>query len=211
MQISAPQIPRGELVLRSSVPTQRQFIALDLPDSVRGELARLREELDGIRWSPPEQLHVTLRFLGEVPEERQAEAVRRLAEIRVEPFVLPVEGVGVFPPKGPPRVLWAGVGRGHPRLFQLRQRIDDALIAAGLDFDLRTFHAHVTLGRCTEDSSRPVKGWRLRHEGLVGAPFRVDHFSLYESVLGAAGHQYRCLRRFALELSEVRDSSSVQW
>jgi 2'-5' RNA ligase len=183
------------------VSTQRHFIALDPPDSVRGELARLREELDGIRWSPPEQLHVTLRFLGEVPEERKAEAVRRLSEIRVEPFVLPIEGVGVFPPKGPPRVIWAGTGRGHPRLFQLRQRIDDALIAAGLDFDLRTFHAHVTLGRCGEDSARGVKGWRLRHEGFVGAPFRVDHFSLYESLLNAGAAEYRCLRRFALGLS----------
>ncbi len=183
------------------MPSQRQFIALDLPDSVRGELARLCEPLEEVRWTEPAQLHVTLRFLGEVPEERREEAVRRLAGIRVEPFVLPVEGVGVFPPKGPPRVVWAGTGRGHPRLFQLRQRIDDALIGAGLDFDLRTFHAHVTLGRCGEDAARSIKGWRLRHEGFIGAPFRVDHFSLYESVLGAAGPEYRRLRRFALGLS----------
>src|SRR5579883_2042528 len=106
------------------VDTERMFIALTLPDPVREVLAQMSEEAAGFVWTRPEQLHVTLRFLGDVPLDRIDAIVARLSEVRVAPFVLPLEGVGTFPPNRPPRVLWLGTGKGHPRLFQLRQRID---------------------------------------------------------------------------------------
>jgi len=75
-----------------------------------------------VRWTPVEQIHVTIRFLGEITLELRDRAIERLTTIHVKPFPLPVEGVGVFPTKGVPRVLWVGVGSGHPRLHQLRNR-----------------------------------------------------------------------------------------
>lgn len=179
--------------------TERLFVAVELPGPIRAELARLQDESEGIAWSPPGQFHLTLRFLGDVTPDRREALEGRLAQVRVEPFILPVEGVGAFPPKGPPRVVWMGTGHGHPRLFQLRQQVDDAVLAAGLDVDVRTFHAHVTLGRCGSDAAPAVKRWLLRHEQAVGAPFRVDHFALFASLLRPDGAAHFLRRRFALE------------
>src|SRR5947208_13080656 len=83
----------------------RLFIALTLPPAVRDVLAALAQPLPGVSWTRPDQLHVTLRFLGEVPEARIEPMIARLATIRVEPFVLPIETVGAFPPNRPPRVV----------------------------------------------------------------------------------------------------------
>jgi 2'-5' RNA ligase len=179
-------------------PTERLFIAIDIPQPVKQELVRLQRDADGIAWTPPDQFHVTLRFLGDVPGDRRDALDERLARVHVEPFILPIEGVGAFPPKGPPRVVWAGTGAGHPRLFQLRQQVDDAILAAGLDVDMRTFHAHVTLGRCAPDSAPAVKTWIFRHASLAAAPFKVDGFNLISSVLQSTGAKHMLRRRFAM-------------
>src|SRR3954469_17308317 len=110
----------------SFTPSKRLFIALALPQAGRDALLELATPLAGVTWTRPDQLHLTLRFLGEIAEERIARMTERLATVQVEPFVLPIEGLGAFPQKGPPRTLWVGVGRGHPHLHQLRQRVDDA-------------------------------------------------------------------------------------
>src|ERR1017187_5949501 len=94
--------------------SERLFVAVPLPDPVRDELSGLAEPLRGVSWTRPAQLHLTLRFIGEVPAGMIERIEERLASIRVESFIIPVEGVGAFPPKGPPRVIWAGVGLGHP-------------------------------------------------------------------------------------------------
>ena len=180
------------------MPAERLFVALPIPAEVKAELARLQAPLEGVHWCPPEQFHVTLRFLGDVETDRWAGIEERLAAIRVEPFLLPIEDVGVFPPKGPPRTLWAGTGRGHPRLFQLRQRLDDALLAAGLDLDVRTFHAHVTLGRGGEAAIRSVKTWLLRHAAFQAALFQVDGFGVYSSQLLSGGAVHTLKRWFSL-------------
>jgi 2'-5' RNA ligase len=181
------------------VKTSRLFVALALPAPVRDALAALAEPLDGVNWTNPEQLHLTLRFIGDVPDEKIESVTTHLAAVRVEPFVLPVEGVGVFPPKAPPRVMWIGVGRGHPRLHQLRQRIDDALLAAGLlDLDVRTFHPHVTLARCGEGAAPAVSRWMHRHKEFAAPPFRVAAFDLVASELRPAGAVHTLVQRFAL-------------
>jgi RNA 2',3'-cyclic 3'-phosphodiesterase len=179
--------------------SERLFIALTLPPPVRDTLAALAEPLHGVNWTPPENLHLTLRFLGEVPADRIDSIVERLAGVKVEPFILPVEGVGTFPPKRPPRVLWVGVGSGHPRLFQLRQRIDDALLASGLQLDVRTFHPHATLARCTENATAAVSQWIHAHRDFAAPPFRVEAFDLYASELRPTGAVHTLRRRFALD------------
>ena len=178
--------------------TERLFIALTLPSAVREVLAALAQPLPGVNWTPPEQLHVTLRFLGDVPKSQIEPMIARLAMIQVEPFILPIENVGSFPPNRPPRVIWIGVGAGHPRLFQLRQRLDDALLASGLPLDVRTFHPHITLARCTENAAAAVKPWLHVHRDEAAPPFRVEAFDLYSSDLRASGAVHTLLHHFPL-------------
>src|SRR5208283_2382530 len=177
---------------------ERLFVAIALPEPVRDLVAAQTESLRGVSWVRPEQLHVTVRFLGDVAAERIAGMCERLAAIRVEPFLLPIETVGAFPPKRPPRVIWVGTGSGHPRLFQLRQRLDDALIGAGIDFDVRRFQPHITVARCTENAASGVSQWLHRHREFAAPPFRVEAFDLYSSVLRQGGAEHTLIRRFAL-------------
>lgn len=178
-------------------PTERLFLALPLPPPVRAALTVLGQPLPGVAWTRPGQLHVTLRFLGDVPVARHETILTRLAAIRVAAFVLPIEGLGTFPPNRPPRVAWIGVGAGHPRLFQLRQRVDDALLAAGLALDLRTFHPHVTLARCTERAAG-LAAWLRTHREFTAPPFRVESLDLYASELRPGGPIHTLKHRFPL-------------
>jgi 2'-5' RNA ligase len=180
--------------------TVRLFVAIDPPEAVCRALAALPVNLRGVAWTPPHQLHLTLRFIGETPADRRESIERALAPIRVEPFILPVEGGGAFPPKRAPRILWVGIGNGHPRLFQLRQRIDDALLGCGLDLDVRTFHPHFTLGRCGNGCAPAAVARFVRGlEGLAGPPFRVEGFTLYRSELRPGGAVHTPLLRVALD------------
>ena len=178
--------------------TERLFIALTLPQAVRSVLARMAAPLPDVTWTRTEQLHVTLRFLGDVPLETIEPMIARLTTVRVAPFILPLEGVGTFPPNRPPRILWIGVGSGHPRLFQLRQRLDDALLASGLELDVRTFHPHVTLARCTERAASAVTSWAHAHRNYAAPPFSVDAFDLYASELRPEGAVHTLRQRFPL-------------
>jgi 2'-5' RNA ligase len=180
------------------MPTQRLFLALSLPEPVRHTIAALATPLHGIRWTPAEQLHVTLRFLGEITSEQTDVLIDRLAAVRIEPFLLPTENVGAFPPKRPPRVLWVGAGSGHPRLHQLRQRVDDTLLAVGLDVDLRSFHPHITVARCDEGSASGAAHWLREHRDFAGPPFRVKTFDLFSSELRPGGAEHHLLKSFPL-------------
>lgn len=180
------------------MPTQRLFIALPLPASLRGLLAGLMTPLHDVRWTREEQLHLTLRFLGDTDEALIEPLVTRLAGIRVQPFFLPLEGVGAFPEHSAPRVLWAGVGSGHTRLHQLRQRVDDTLLSIGVDADLRRFHPHVTLARCGEHASNAVRQWIRTHREFAGPSFNVDAFELYASELRPQGAVHQLIERFPL-------------
>jgi RNA 2',3'-cyclic 3'-phosphodiesterase len=161
----------------------RLFVAIDAPAPVRAALDSLPQKMRDVVWTPPHQYHITLRFIGDVESAQVAAIEHGLSSIRVESFVLPVAGVGSFPPGRPARVIWAGTGEGHPRLHQLRQKVDDALIASGLaDLDVRTFHPHFTLARCGKASSpASAAGFLKRHRDFEGPSFRVDTFTLYRS------------------------------
>ncbi len=177
----------------------RLFVAIDPPDAVRTALAELPRRIRGVVWTPPHQYHLTLRFVGEVTEAQREAIEKALAPIRVESFTLPVEGVGSFPPARPPRVLWVGIGSGHPRLHQLRQKIDDALLGCGIDLDVRQFHPHFTLGRCGRDAAVGEAARFLREHGSFQAPlFRANAFTLYRSDLRPAGAVHTPLLRIGL-------------
>ncbi len=95
--------------------------------------------------------------------------------------------VGAFPAKGWPKILWIGVGTGHPHLFQLHKRVSDAAIAAGLEPDLRPWHPHITLARCRNVSSQLLGGFLKSNVDLDAGMIRVESFHLYSSKLTPAG------------------------
>ena len=178
----------------------RLFVALLPPPAVRAELAALAGPLSGVRWSPEANLHLTLRFIGEVSPEMLGDFETALAGVRVEPFVLPVSGIGVFPSRGPAKVLWVGTGHGHTRLHQLRKQVDEALLAVDPALEVRSFHAHFTLGRMAEPGDpKALAKFTAHHASFEAPPFRVAEFSLMASEFQPAGPPaYRIVRTFAL-------------
>jgi 2'-5' RNA ligase len=169
------------------LPSKRLFVGLELPASCKTTLVSLDPHLTGLRWLVEEQLHLTLSFLGnvEVPEEDLLRDALR--EVRVPRFFLPVYGVGVFNVRGQPSVVWAGVGKGHPHLFLLHRRIQDAALLAGLEPDLKPFHPHITIGRAKGVSSQALQPFIRRYAEAEFGMFEVTGFGLYSSVLSPVG------------------------
>lgn len=168
----------------------RLFVAVELPDAVREGLSRLCADVPGARWVEPEQMHLTLRFIGEVDGLVEREVVDALARVRAEPFSVSLSGVGHFPPRGLPRVLWAGVERSEA-LAALHDRVERALQRAGLEPERRRFFPHVTLARLRGTPARAVGSFLVAH-GLYRSPaFAVDVFHLYSSRLTPKRAVYR--------------------
>jgi RNA 2',3'-cyclic 3'-phosphodiesterase len=179
----------------------RLFTAIVPPATVRDELAGLVSSLPGLlSVTSAKNIHLTLRFIGETPEDRQIAFAEALARVRVEPFILPVANTGVFPPRGPAKVLWAGAGNAHPRLFQLRKQVDEALLRVDPGLDVHHFHPHFTLGRLPENyDTKLLAKFLERYAGFEAAPFRVDEFHLLASERSPEGPpRYRSVGRFAL-------------
>ncbi|MGA8655904.1 MAG: RNA 2',3'-cyclic phosphodiesterase [Chthoniobacterales bacterium] len=169
------------------LPSKRLFVGLELPSSCKTALLALDPHLAGLRWLSVEQLHLTLSFLGDVGTPAEDWLREALCKVRVPPFFLPLHGVGVFNSRGRPSVVWAGVGKGHPHLFALHQRIQDSLLYVGLEPDLKPFHPHVTIGRGKGISRQALQPFLRSHTETEFGMVRVTGFELYSSVLAAGG------------------------
>ena len=183
----------------------RLFVALDLPDSVKRSLEPLARGLGDVRWTLSDQQHLTLRFIGEVGNGAVPEVVEALATVPAVPFELSLEGLGHFPPRGEPRVLWVGVQKSA-ELARLKRRIDRALEQAGIPPDGRKFAPHVTLARVRDPLSPTRLGtYLMRHNLYRSAPFHVSSFHLYSSWLRADGaeHQLEASYELVPGLDEV--------
>ena len=167
--------------------SKRLFVAIDLPESTRQFLADLDPHIHGVRWTDAVQMHLTLGFFSDVSEEVDLAFREKLGAIEFGAFFLPIIDVGKFPPKGPPKIIWIGVGRGHPHLFQLHKRVSDAAIAAGLDADLRPWHPHITIARCRDVAPEPLRNFLKANIDLDAGMTHVDAFYLYSSKLTPAG------------------------
>ena len=178
----------------------RLFVALIPPATVCTELAALAAPLAGVRWTPAENIHLTLRFIGDTAPEKQVAFEESLLRVRVEPFILPFGGTGLFPSRGPAKVLWVGVGHGHTRLYQLRKQVDEALLAIDSGLAVPGFHPHFTVGRLGENHEpKQVVLFLEKHAGFEAPPFRVGEFHLMTSELPPGrSPAYRVLRSFPL-------------
>jgi 2'-5' RNA ligase len=170
--------------------TKRLFVSIELPESVRQALAEIDPHLRGVRWLEARQMHLTLSFLGSVPSSTQEVLQEKLTGISWKPFFLPLVGFGTFPKTGWPKIVWIGVGTGHPHLFQLHKRVQEAVLAAGLEPDLRAFHPHVTLARCRDVSPETIRPFLKAHAGFDAGLIHVDSFRVNSSELTPAGSVY---------------------
>jgi RNA 2',3'-cyclic 3'-phosphodiesterase len=167
--------------------TKRLFVAIDLPSSIAQQLRDLDPKIGGVHWISSGQFHFTLGFFAQVAEEAERTLLEKLNQIQFHAFFLPIVGVGTFPPKGPPKIIWIGVGKGHPHLFQIYKRVQEAALAAGLEPELRPWHPHITLARCRDVSWQSVKNFLRSNAELDLGMIRVEAFHLYSSKLTSAG------------------------
>ena len=184
-----------------SAASLRTFLAVDLPPEALATAALASQSLravapEGVRWTDPESLHLTLKFLGEVPEQRLPRLLERArAKLApLEPFRVSLAGLGAFPNAREARVLWLGVAQGARELARAARQLDAAASGVGVERERRPYQAHLTLGR-------------LRAPGRVAleraAPpqeiaFPVEEVILYESRLGSGGARYVPLARLPL-------------
>jgi 2'-5' RNA ligase len=189
----------------------RLFAAVDLAPPVRraafaaGE--RLARALTGpggrgrsrVSWVREENLHLTMRFLGEIEDSRvEGLVVGFSAPLVTAAFEIELGGVGVFPPSGPPRVIWIGVRQGAEPLTALSAEIDARCAALGFGRDDRPFRAHLTLARCKDAIDRQACDRLLGTNPGAPGVSRVNEVVLYQSRLSASGPTYVALARAPL-------------
>jgi 2'-5' RNA ligase len=167
--------------------SKRLFVAIDLPDSTRQLLADLDPHIRGARWTEPEQMHLTLGFFGDVSEDVELKLGKKLSAIEFGAFFLPVNGVGSFSSRSAPKIIWIGVGKAHPHLFQIHKRVQEAALAAGIEPELRPWHPHITMARCRDVSAQVLRKFLQSNSGFDAGMIRVDAFHLYSSKLTPAG------------------------
>jgi len=179
----------------------RTFIAVELDEAIRERLAQAQERLRAtgcsVKWVSPDKIHLTLKFLGQI-EGGAVEAVRQVmssAAWDVEPFEVTVAGLGAFPARGAPRVVWAGIAHGGG-LAALHGQLDGALARLGVGPETRAFAPHLTLGRVKD--RRGAEALRPLLEAGAAEQFgtqRVEEIVLFRSVLSPGGSTYTALHR----------------
>lgn len=174
----------------------RLFVAIRLPPPVRRLLAARMGGIGGARWQDEEQLHLTLRFIGEVDRHGARDVHAALGAVHHPPFTIALDGFGTFERRGRIETIWAGV-TPHAPLGTLHNKIDRAVARAGIAPDRRAFMPHVTLARLGRAAGDP-RAFLKQAGGLSSPLFTVDGFALHESVLTPGGAIHSVLERYAL-------------
>jgi 2'-5' RNA ligase len=168
----------------------RLFVAVDLPQEVKEAVRDICRSLPEARWVPLEQLHLTLRFIGDADEQAFNAIRTALAQVRDGAFSLELKGIGHFPPGKRARVLWVGIEACMP-LLRLQRDVESALVNAGVPPEERPFSPHITLARFREPPTGGVAPFEERHGNFVSPPFKVTAFHLYSSLLTREGAIHR--------------------
>ncbi|RKU05732.1 RNA 2',3'-cyclic phosphodiesterase [Candidatus Poribacteria bacterium] len=183
----------------------RCFVAIEIPETIQNKLARiqgtLRKQIQKASWVKPNNIHLTLKFLGDVdPDDIQTigETIEGVA-IRHRSFSLRVGGLGAFPNFARPRVLWAGVKVGSERVSDLAQDINVALTDCGFSIDTKKFNSHLTIARVKERIDlRPYANQYRQYDRIDGAEMSVRTISLIQSQLHPTGAIYSTLQSYSL-------------
>ena len=166
----------------------RLFVAILPPEHIRDLLIDAMDDSPDFRWQDDEQLHLTLRFVGEVDRPVAEDLANSLARIRADPFSIRVSGVGRFEQRNG-GALWAGIEPKEP-VAALASKIERACQQVGLEPEHRAFHPHITLARWKGRRSREIADFLDRRRSLASEPFEVDAFTLFESRLSRHGAHY---------------------
>jgi len=183
--------------------TFRAFLSVNLSAEITGAIqrfqARTGPEISGIRWTNPATCHLTLKFFGDISPERARaiESTLRPVVDEISAFQLEFSGVGQFPPKGPPAVIWFGVTQGKSALLALEQSIHQRLVEADIGFDNKTFIPHLTIGRAVRNQ-RPNTRALKKHKQHTPGCMTVEGFSLMKSTLTPKGPVYETVAHFPL-------------
>jgi 2'-5' RNA ligase len=184
----------------------RTFIAVDLDKAVRGRTIALQDSLKEtgteVKWVEPENLHLSLLFLGEVDEREVVDVCRIVAETAKEHpgFKMRVETAGCFPNPRRPRVLWVGVGAGSQELCSIHDALEIALVDLGFRQEDRKYSPHITLGRVKSDRPTDVLASALaQHGGWKGGEIQVSEVLVMGSKLTPTGPEYTVLSRAKLK------------
>lgn len=179
----------------------RAFIAIDLPEAIRTELGRWQHTFGSVcpdaRWTNPEGIHLTLKFLGEISSEQVQLVTTSLAGLgAMETIPVEVRGFGFFPDARRPRVFWAGV-KAPDALATMAARVEEAMEKLGFPREHRDYSPHLTLARFKEPRPQPalVTGVEKQPDKSSGS-FEASEFYLYESLLSPRGAKYRQVARF---------------
>ena len=175
----------------------RLFVGLPFPPEIQRLLSHLGATIPGARATPQDQVHLTLRFIGEVEGTVYNDIKEQLASIDAPPLSLRIRSTGHFPPRGKPRIVWAGVDPAGDIII-LRNKINYLLSLCGIDPEQRKFHPHVTLARLKNTSPKRVAAF-LQNNALLESPqFEIDRVNLYSSTLHPEGALHRIEAAYSL-------------
>src|SRR5579859_852620 len=166
----------------------RLFVGLELPLSLKVRLAPLMVGLPGAKWVPPENLHLTLRFVGEASERDAAQLDEALFGIERPPFELQVSGCGIFAQRRGPEAVWIGVA-STPPLVDLQAAIERAVVRAGFAPEEKRFRPHITLARLKDTPQQRLQSFVAGHN-LFKDNVMVEEFTLFSSKLGSGDPVY---------------------
>jgi 2'-5' RNA ligase len=175
----------------------RLFAAIEVPELIGQDLARLQTGLPRARWRPLEALHITLRFFGEIDERRADDLDAELSRVTSPAFDVVLKGVGEFGEGHMSDAVWAGV-ESNERLNVLAGRCEAAARRAGLEPSTRAYRPHVTLAYLRSSPPDRVAAWIRTHNLKAFEPFRVNRFGLYSSRLGHGGSTYTLEREYLI-------------
>ncbi len=164
----------------------RLFIAIDMPDALRGKICELRRNLPGVRWTEREQIHLTLSFIGDANEENFQRIRESLDAVKFRRFCIEMNSCGFFPNARRPSVFWLGCAES-PKLSALKNDIDDILELNGLPRETRRFTPHITVARLKDVQQKEVSKLEGMFKDMLPQEFPVDGFILYSSALTANG------------------------
>jgi 2'-5' RNA ligase len=174
----------------------RLFVAIRPPEKIRDLLLDAMDDSADFRWQDDEQLHLTLRFIGEVERPTAEDVAAALGTLRADRFDLRINGVGRFEQRNS-GALWAGVEPRAP-VAALAARIERLCQSAGLEPERRAFHPHITLARWKGRRTREVQAWLEQRAGLTSEPFAAEEFILFESRLSRHGAHYEPVASYPL-------------
>jgi len=176
----------------------RLFVAISLPDSVKQRLGGIIKPIRGVRWQDASNMHLTLRFIGDLEQEPMSRLRELLAGISRPSFTMTIHGLGSFPKRGYPRVIWAGVERKQV-LMDLQNDVEMACRETGLEPEQRSFIPHITLGRVNDASRDEVITYIKSLEDFEVNNIPVDAFTLNSSELRSGGAVHTPLQTYPLE------------